>query len=278
MSKRSKSPSQSNHERFSLALVTGASSGIGTALCHLLASKNIPLIITGRDVGRLNALAAELKPFVDVIVFAADLSELEGRAAAIKSIREYQPDLIINNAGFGLYGEALTYDTKEQLEIAEVNAIGVLELTLEGARSMVSAGQAGVILNVSSAAAEQVFPCLAVYAASKTFVNQISESLDFEMSPHGIRILTACPGMVATAFSSRAAGQTIPSKGFGVMTASFAAEEIWMQIVKRRRKYIFDWKVRLVTYFSMCLPTSWKARFLAKTIESRYPPRTLKTI
>lgn len=264
-----------NKEHFSLALVTGASSGIGTAFCHLLASKNIPLMITGRDAGRLNALANELRAFVDVVVFAVDLAEAEGRATMIKYMYDYRPDLVINNAGFGLYGEALTYETKEQLEIVQVNATAVLELTLEGARAMLSAQQQGVILNVSSAAAEQVFPCLAVYAATKTFVNQISEALDIEMQPYGIRVLTACPGMVSTAFSSRAAGQPVVSKTKGVMTANFAAEEIWWQIRKGKRKHIFDWKTRLATYFSSLLPTCWTARFLAKIIESRHPRREI---
>lgn len=262
-------------EHVSLALVTGASSGLGTALCYLLASKNIPLIITGRDVGRLNALAVELKPFVDVIVFAADLAEAEGRTKVVEHIYEYRPDLIINNAGFGLYGEALTYTTKEQLEIVQVNAAAVLELTLEGARAMASAQQKGVILNVSSAAAWQVFPCFTVYAATKSFVNHISEALDFEMQPFGVRVLVSCPGMVSTSFSSRAAGRPVISHRKGAMTAVFAAEQIWWQIEKRKRVHIFDWKTRLATYFSFFWPTSWKAYFLSKVIKSRHSPRSL---
>lgn len=264
-----------NNKHFSLALVTGASSGIGTALCHLLASKNIPLIITGRDIGRLNALAAELLPFVDVIVFGADLATLEGPAKIIKYMYEYQPDLVINNAGFGLYGEALTYETHEQLEIVQVNATTVLELTLEGARAMISAHKKGVILNVSSAAAKQVFPCLAVYAATKTFVNQVSEALDIELQPYGIRVLSACPGMVSTKFSSRAAGQPMVPKTKGVMSADFAAKEIWRQINNGKRLHIFDWKTRWATYFSYLLPSSWSAKLLAKNIESRHPPRNI---
>ncbi|MBA3815831.1 MAG: SDR family NAD(P)-dependent oxidoreductase [Parachlamydiaceae bacterium] len=264
-----------SEERFSLALVTGASSGIGTALCHLLAAKQIPLIITGRDVERLNALAAELLPFVDVIVLAADLADAEGRGKIVKCMHEYHPNLVINNAGFGLYGEALTYETNAQLEIVQVNATAVLELTLEGARAMISAQQKGVVINVSSAAAKQVFPCLAVYSATKTFVNQITESLDLEMQKHGIRVLAACPGMVATGFSSRAAGQLLNPNEKGVMTASFAAEEIWWQIEKRKCIHIFDWKVRLATFFSYFLPKSFKARILIKSVESRHPPRKI---
>lgn len=263
---------------YSRALITGASSGIGLALCRLLASKKISLLITGRDIGKLNALAQELSSTVDVIAFPADLDSDQGRAIIIDKIYQYLPDLIINNAGFGLYGEALTYETKEQLKIANVDAIAVLELTLEGARAMVSAGQKGVILNVSSAAAFQVFPCLAVYAASKAFVNSISESFDFEMRKHGIRILASCPGMVSTAFSSRAAGVHIAKENVQTMTADFAAKQIWRQIEKQKILHIFDWKTRFATWLSrFIVPKSWVAAIITKIIEARHPHRKIIT-
>lgn len=269
---------KSKHQHFSLAFVTGASSGIGGALCRLLAKKGVPLMITGRDAAKLNAVTTELKPFVDIISFTADLAVAKERSRLIDKLYEYQPDLIINNAGFGLYGEALTYKTEEQLEIVNVNATAVLELTLEGARMLVTAGKKGVILNVSSAAAMQIFPCMAVYSASKAFVNQVSESLDYEMRPYGIRVLAACPGMVSTEFSTRAAGgkkEPINEKT-PVMSPEFAAEQLWWQITKQKPLYIFDWKVRLSTFFSrILLPKSLVARFLTKIIKARHPPRPI---
>lgn len=262
---------------FTRALVTGASSGIGAALCRLLASKNIPLMITGRDAAKLNALAQELRPFVDVIAFAADLSNANERTLIINKIYEHHPNLIINNAGFGLYGEALTYDTIQQLEVLNVNACAVLELTLEGARSMASLGQNGIILNVSSAAAFQIFPCMAVYSASKAFVNSVSESLDFEMRKQGIRILASCPGMVSTAFSTRAAGVEKVVEKTPVMSAEFAAKQIWRQIETEKSLHIFDWRTRLATMLSSLIPKYLLSNILAKIIESRHPPRSLIT-
>lgn len=264
------------HPSFTRALITGASSGIGSALCRLLASKYIPLLITGRDASRLNALAQELSPLVEVAAFQADLENIEGRAKILDKIYQYQPNLIINNAGFGLYGEALTYETQEQLAIANVNAMAVLELTLEGARAMLSNGQKGTILNVSSAAAFQAFPCLAVYAASKAFVNSASESLDFEMRKHGIRVLASCPGMVSTAFSSRASGGEVLKDSVPSMSADFAAKQIWHQIEKQRPVHIFDWKTRFSIFLSrFVVPKSWVAALLSKIIESRHPHRTI---
>lgn len=265
----------SSSNRFSLALVTGASSGIGEALSRLLASKNIPLMITGRNAAKLNQLAQELTPFVDVIAFTADLADASGRSLIINKIYEYHPDLIVNNAGYGLYGQALSYETKDQLGIANVDAVAVLELTLEGVRAMLSENQKGIILNVSSAAAFQVFPCSAVYAASKAFVNSISESFDFELRKQGIRVLTSCPGMVSTEFSSRASGVKTFDQKVPMMTAEFAAQEIWRQIENEKRVHIFDWRTRLGTILSRFIPTSWVANLMMKVIEARHPPRSL---
>lgn len=262
--------------RFKLALVTGASSGIGAALCRLLASKGISLIASGRNADRLQALADELKPESNVIPLTADLATQEGRKRIVDALYQYQPDLVVNNAGFGLYGEALTYETREQVEILNVNSAAVLELTLEGARAMISAEKKGVILNVSSAAAMQVFPCMAVYSASKAFVNQMSESLDFEMRSYGVRILASCPGVVLTSFRTRAAGIENVPENTPAMSAEFAAEQIWRQIQKEKPLHVFDWKTRLATYLSrFIVPKSWVAALLTKIVESRHPPRKI---
>lgn len=266
-----------NHPQFNLALVTGASSGIGEALCELLASKKINLIINGRNVAKLNELAAKLRHNVDVTVLPADLAHSDERAEFIEKIYQFLPDLVINNAGFGLYGEALTYETKTQLEILEVNGNAVLDLTLESARALISANKKGVIMNVSSAAAMQVFPCFAIYAATKVFVNHFSESLDYEMKPYGIRVLASCPGMVETKFRIRAGGFPTPNQSHPkIMSASFAAKEIWHQIERGKSLHVFNWKYRLATFLTRyLLPKKWVADGVRNHIESRHPPRSL---
>ncbi len=205
-----------------LALVTGASSGIGMEMCRLLAGINIPIIMTGRNIGRLNSLAEELRQKYQekqdsssqIISFGADLQTEEGRSSVVQAIWKYAPDLIVNNAGIGLYGNALSHETKEQLELIEVNVRALTEFTLEGAKAMVKAKRGGVILNVSSACDHLVFPDFAVYAASKAFVTSFSNSLYYEMLPLGVHILTACPGMVSTNFRKRGIGRQIPHQLF----------------------------------------------------------------
>jgi short-subunit dehydrogenase len=264
---------------FHLALVTGAGSGIGEALCELLASERINLIINGRNQAKLNELASRLRQEVEVTVLLADLAHPPERAVLVKKIYEAIPDLVINNAGFGLYGEALTYETQTQMEILEVNGNAVLDITLEASRAMISANRKGVIMNISSAAAMQTSPCLAIYAASKALVNHFSQSLDYELSPHGVRVLVACPGMVQTQFRVRAGG--FPSHKQSrqpIMSAPYAAQEIWRQIEKRKPLRVFDWKYRLITFLSQyLLPKKWVADRICNEINRRHPHRNLIT-
>ncbi len=252
---------------FTLALVTGASSGIGAACCRLLARQGIPLLLTGRDSQRLNALADELKAIVPVKTLIADLADADARARLIAMIYAHTPDLMINNAGFGLYGDALTYDTKMQMEIVDVNAAAVLELTLESARALLSKDKKGTILNVSSAADMLIFPRLAVYAASKAFVSQLSQSLDYEFRPHGIRVLVACPGQVATAFSKRASADPVRAMNRFSMSAEFAAEQLWKQISNGKARHVFDWKTKLGAIFlRFFLPSRAMAYLLSNNL------------
>lgn len=261
--------------KFQLALVTGATSGIGYALSHLLAEQGIPLILTGRRQEELNKLKERLSAQVPVQILAADLALPEERSKIIDCLHHQAPDLVINNAGFGSYGEALSYQTEEQKKILEVNGMAVLEITLEASRALVSKNQKGVILNVSSAAAFYVFPYFAVYAASKAFVNQFSQALDEELQPYGVHVLSACPGMVHTHFQDRAGGQFNPSEEIEVMTPEFVAEELWRQIQDQKSLSIINWKYSLLTRLSYFLPQSWVTALLKRNIAKRLKPKPL---
>lgn len=255
---------------FSLALITGASSGIGAAISHLLAEKGIPLIIAGRNSESLNVVAEQLKTRVPVTLFLGDLADSATRQKLLSLVKQRTPDLIINNAGFGLYGDVLNYETSVQEGIIEVNINAVFELAVEGARALRSQKRQGVIVNISSAADRLIFPGSAVYAATKAFVTQFSLSFDFETRDHGIRVLAACPGRVKTDFSFRASGGKLPSGNRLSMAPEFAAEEIWKQIQKRQSRRVFDWKTywgTLVLRFLM--PKKWMAKILSSAINKK---------
>ena len=249
-----------------VALVTGATSGLGKALCYLLASKNIPLILSGRNEEELEELKQTLQ--VPVRTCKADLSVPEERKKLLALIDEYVPDLVVNNAGFGLYGEALAHTTQEQLEILEVDGKALLEITLEAARALKNEGKPGTILNVSSAASFFVFPNFSVYAATKAFVNQVSMGLDEELKPYGIRVLTACPGQIKTGFRIRASKSHPQKSCRRAMSAKSAAEYLWHQIQTGKQIYTFDARYWLVILLSRLVPKSLVQKTLKKSLQN----------
>lgn len=255
---------------FRLALVTGASSGIGKAVCRLLARKGIHLIITGRNKMNLSHLADELRQHVNVVVYPADLTNREERKKIVQKIRELTPDLVVNNAGSGLYGLATKIGVDPQLDMIELDVNAVVELTVEAAKSMLETGQKGVIMNVSSVAGFVPFPGFAAYAASKSFVNAYSVALDAELKEKGIHVLASCPGMVETNFSSRASGGRSQSSGEKKMTPEFAAGEIWRQILSKKPVHAFSWKYRLSKFLlQYVIPSSLAAKYLKNRMLKR---------
>jgi short-subunit dehydrogenase len=245
-----------------LCLITGATSGIGEALAHQLNSRGVELILTGRNSERLKALPGDK--------INADLTK--DRSALIKVIQERAPDLVINNAGYGLYGHSLTRPTSKSMDMLHLNIMATTELTLEAARTMASKGITGTILNVSSVAGFFPYPHFTLYAASKTFVTQISQALDFEYAPQGIRVLAACPGQIGTKFRSRAGGGEEQEKGFAVMTPEYAARRILSQIHKGKGVDTFNWPYKLMQLlWKLPIPKTPLLYLLRRSIDERYP-------
>lgn len=253
---------------YRLALVTGATSGIGKEVSKLLANQGIGLILTGRNHKELLLLQKSLSVQIPISILASDLETTEGRAEVIRTIHEKIPDLVINNAGFGLLGNALNTSTQEQTAILEVNCKAVLEISLEAARALIAKNRQGVVLNVSSAAAFQYFPGFAVYSASKSFVDHFSQAFDQEVKPFGIRVLTIYPGFVDTPFSDRAGGKKGENR-FGKMTSLFAAKQIVKQIEQSQPIRIIDWKMRVLYFLSQFVPLRWKASLGKRLIDGR---------
>ncbi len=238
------------------ALVTGATSGIGEAVAHLLKRQGYELVVTGRSEARL--------PDGEKIV-----CDLNDPTPVIDAIRANPPNLVINCAGLGLYGAAHALDTKEQLGVVQINVFALMEITIEAVKAMKSAGKEGTIVNISSAAAFFPFPHFAAYAASKAFVNSFSMSLDDEVREEGIRVLTMCPGMVKTDFQRRAAkGKEIDSKG--MMSPEEVARAIYRQIRKKKSMVIFDWRYWLGVQIARLLPHSLVRKVLRGNLSSRH--------
>jgi uncharacterized protein len=189
-----------------VAVITGASAGIGTELARVFAANGHELVLVARREQRLNELAEEIaasgrpKPLVLPVDLAQrDASAELGRALAAHGCA---PQYVVNNAGFGLIGHAAEIDRAAQLEMIDLNARALLDLSLAFVDSL--ARHRGGILNVASVAGVMPGPGSAVYYASKAFALSFSEALHHELKPQGVRVTCLCPGPVSTEFQVRA--------------------------------------------------------------------------
>ncbi|MCB8874279.1 SDR family NAD(P)-dependent oxidoreductase [Acidisoma silvae] len=187
-----------------LALVTGASSGLGIALAEDLAGRGYDLILTARSEAPMQALAATLRAQhgIAVAVEVADLS-LPGSVAALVARLDGQglhPTMLIANAGFGLNERFVDHDGARLTAMLQLNILSLAELTeVYGAR--MSAVETGHIMLVASIAAFQAVPLLGAYAASKAFVLSLGEAMHVELAPKvGVTVL--CPGFMETGFGA----------------------------------------------------------------------------
>lgn len=189
-----------------LAVITGASSGIGKVFAERLAERKFDLLIVARGEERLEAVAEELRQAhgVRVETLAADLSrkdalaELERRIAGAEHLR-----LLVNNAGFGTNGPFAESDIDMEEEEVRLNIIAVQRLTRAALPGMLARGRGGII-NVSSVAGFQPGPLNATYSATKAFLTSFTQALYEEVRGTGVRVQALCPGFTRTEFQQRA--------------------------------------------------------------------------
>jgi len=185
------------------ALITGASAGIGTALARELAAGGANLVLTARRGNRLNALANELSVAhqIQAETWVADLARPEGprEIFAFTEGRHISVDLLVNNAGFGAYGEFHRAPLERFLNMVQVNVSAVVHLTHLYLPQMI-ARRRGDILIVASTAAFQAVPYITTYAATKVFDLHFAEGLAEEVRHYGVRVCGLCPGSTDTEF------------------------------------------------------------------------------
>ncbi len=191
-------------KQYACAVVTGASSGLGEEFVWQLAPRVGRLVLVARRGQVLRELAAQLEveyPQVEVAVLEADLAQPGGSEAVAEMIsqRGWSPDLLVNNAGLGDYGEFASAEWDRIEAMLRVNIEALTRLTHLMLPAMIRSG-GGAVLNVSSLASLMPIPDFAVYAATKAYVTSFSEALRIELRDHGIRVLAVCPGPVHTGF------------------------------------------------------------------------------
>lgn len=259
-------------KQFRLALITGASSGIGRELAYFLADKGIALCLTGRNDQALEKVRKDLERKVSVSSIKCDLAKPQERTLLIDLIRLKAPDLVINNAGFGTYGRIVKLDTLSQMEMAEVMVKAVLELTIEAAKALVHIERKGTIVNISSSAAFLPMPLFANYAACKAYSKSLSLALDYELKSSGIRVLCSCPGVVNTGFRKTAsAGEEKHPDSFLEMDVDYAVKRIWRQIEEGKTIDVFDWKYRFMLGIMKLVPAPILNKMIVRSMEKITP-------
>lgn len=200
-----------------VALVTGASAGIGDAFARILAARAYNLVVVARDVARLDALAAELAGAqqTEVEVLGADLTDPAQLATVEARLADAQRpiEILVNNAGFGTMGRFNELDIDNEARMIQLNVLALTRLTHAALGPMVARGHGG-ILNVSSLASFQPTPKIGTYGATKAFVTSFTQSVHEDARGTGVRVTCLCPGFTRTEFQARAGAEADKMPGF----------------------------------------------------------------
>ncbi len=224
------------------ALVTGASAGIGVALARELAAGGTNLVLTARRTDRLEKLARELASThkISAEIFAADLARPNAAEEifAFTLAKKIEIELLINNAGFGSYGEFTNSDTQRLLDMVQVNCAAVVHLTRLYLPDMVKRRR-GDVLIVASTASFQAVPYLSTYAGTKAFDLLLAEGLAEEMKPYGVRVCALCPGSTESEFNEVAGQSGVVAAARNRETAEKVAR-VGMQALAAGKSYVIS--------------------------------------
>ncbi|MBR1153787.1 SDR family oxidoreductase [Bradyrhizobium sp. JYMT SZCCT0428] len=189
-----------------VALITGASAGIGTELARVFASRGHRVALVARRADRLTALAAEITAAGGAapIVIPCDLTQTGAtdQIADALTAAGVEVEYVVNNAGFGVFGKAIQRDRADQLDMITVNIRALTDLSLRFADQLIR--HRGGLLNMGSVAGFLPGPGMAVYYASKAYVLSFTEAMRAELGPRGVRVTVVCPGPVPSEFQARA--------------------------------------------------------------------------
>ena len=247
-----------------VALITGASAGLGVDFARQLSAKGHRLVLVARRLDRLEALAAELG---NARAVECDLSEAGAAATLMADLAAHGEhiDLLVNNAGFGLTGRFAELDGARLRQMIDLNCGALTELAHAVLPGMIER-KTGAILNVASTAAFQPGPGMAVYFATKAYVLSLSEALHEEVRGYGVTVTALCPGPTATEFGDVA--------GFGgnplidqLSSGSAEVVKAGISALEKRRAVVIPGIINATAaQFHRILPR-WLLRKVARTIK-----------
>ncbi|MEI7819165.1 MAG: SDR family oxidoreductase [bacterium] len=246
------------------ALITGASSGIGLELAHEFASHGYNLVLVAREQEKLHKVAKTLSREYgqQVEAITLDLTEVQSFDQLTQQLKaqKIQIDVLINNAGFGLFGSAIETDYSIERNMIELNIVALTRLTKYFATKMSERGS-GSIINVASTASFFPGVYMSVYYATKAYVLSYSLALAEELASSGVHVMALCPGPTKSGFSSRA--HATRTKLFGnPMKARVVAKLAYRGMKSKRRIVVTGAKNKASVFLSRLVPRGLAARLV----------------
>jgi len=239
-----------------VTLITGASAGIGTELARVFASNGHRVALVARRADRLKTLSGEITAAGGAapIVISCDLEQPDAgdRIAAALTAEGVEVEFVVNNAGFGLFGNAIEMDRVEQLGIIALNIRAVTDLSLRFSDQLIR--HRGGILNVGSIAGFLPGPGMAVYYASKAYVLSFSEALRRELAPRGVRVTVLCPGPVPSEFQARAGFEPGFDSAVLNMSSSDVAQAGYRGLMANKRAVLPGFGIKIVPFLLRLFP------------------------
>jgi hypothetical protein len=252
-------------------LITGASGGIGYELARLFARDHHHLVLVARSADKLAQVAQEFQPTgVSVKTIALDLGQALAPKFLFDQLQGTSVDILINNAGFGRYGDFAQMPEEEIIGQINLNVTALTELTRLFLPAMI-ARHSGRIMNVASTAGFQPGPLMAVYYATKAYVISFSEAIANELEHSGVTVTCFCPGATHTGFAKRAGTeQSRLFKQFGGMSAEKVAQQGYRAVMEGRTLAIsgvHNWLVAQSTRFAPRKMVTAVSRWVAENSE-----------
>jgi short-subunit dehydrogenase len=238
-----------------VALVTGASAGLGVDFARQLSKRGHRLVLVARRKDRLEALAKELGNARAVAIDLSKANSATKLMADLKAAGE-QVELLVNNAGFGLIGRFAQLDARRLRQMIDLNVATLTDLCRAVAPEMIKR-KSGAILNVASTAAFQPGPNMAVYFATKAYVLSFTEALHEELKPHGIKVSCLCPGPTRTEFGE---------------VAGFGGNGLFDRVVMESPEVVEAGLAALDKNHAVMVP-GWKNKVTAAS--TRFAPRSI---
>jgi short-subunit dehydrogenase len=253
------------------ALVTGASSGIGYELAKLFARDGKNLVIVARSQDRLEELRTEIDDEYEttVIVLPKDLSNPNSPQEIFSELEKeaIKVDVLVNNAGFGIYGMFSDTDLQEELRMIQVNATSLIHLTKLFLKGMVDNGS-GSILNVASVCSFLSTPLESVYCATKALVLHFSEALANELQGTGVSVTCLCPGLARTEFQKRAHMENSRIAKRKMMDAATVAEAGYKALKRGKGIVIPGLEYKFAPLFARVAPRN----VVTRVVRSQHEP------